>query len=259
MENLSQLFISITPIIFLILTFLIFSIFRLFRPIMKYFKFTEARKQFITRYLPVSELIIWIIFLGGMSQYYYYKEYPLLLAPAIIFTAILFFLAWFALKDVIAGIVTKTSGHIKVHDIITVSGFTGRVIQLSYTHLLVEDNSGKVFTIPYSTINPSTIVRHSSSQTLLPHTFLFACNNNGTDAAKITEQLKKEILILPWASQKKEPRIVILEETDKTITFRITIFSVDESFLWKTSKWLEERFSGRVVSETEENLLLYNQ
>jgi small-conductance mechanosensitive channel len=236
-------------IIFLFTALFILLFFRLIKYMIQFVRLSQHNTGLAKKYLPVVELATWIIFFTWAIQYLYNRGYLVTIVPLMIFIIIVLYLAWYILKDLIAGIVFKTSNTLAINDHITVAGVSGKVIEIGQNIMKIEHESGRIISIPYSKIAGEIIQMNFPSQSLLSHSFLFRMEliYETEQVFEIIEKLRITILSLPWASQKKEPMIIIKAEGPNDILFAITVFSLDNGYFTRIEKFLEKEFNGRVI------------
>jgi hypothetical protein len=236
---------QITLIIFILSGIVLFALFRLIHFILQYIGMERRQSELIFNILPVAELICWIIWLLWSIQYFYSYGQLILVFPVILLIMIVLFLSWYALKDLTAGIIFKTGKIHQLNDQISVAGISGRISAWGLRTLELEDNNGQMISIPYSRMLGNIISRSYPSQTLLSHNFnLRIKKTRNFDVSAFEMELRHVILTLPWSSQTKEPRINVLEDTEASMAYNITIYSLDETYLKKTETVLLERFKG---------------
>lgn len=235
-------------IVFLLAGLFVFVSFRLFKYLMQFFRLPVKQTEIAGRYLPVAELVTWIIYLLWSIQYLYNRGQLITLIPLIIFIILILYLAWFALKDVTAGVIFKTGKTHQINDHISVASITGKIAAMGLRNIEIEDYSGRIVSVPYSKIVGNVMLRAYPSQSLLSHNFKMQLElSPDTDVFQATEKIRNAILILPWSSQKKEPKVNAEEETENLAIFNITIFSLDEVYFKKTEKYLEKELGGKVL------------
>jgi hypothetical protein len=249
MENFSSGIYPVAILVFLSVAVLILAFFKMVRFLMPYTKFTQSQTGTIVRLMPVAELAAWMIYLIWAMQYLGVRGYLATLFPVIVFIIVILYLAWYGLKDIIAGIVFKSSYDLHINDHISVQGISGKVMAIMHTRLELEENSGQIISIPYSKIAGNLIFRNYPSQTMLSHHFKLevALPESHRNIFDLTEKIRIAILAMPWASQKRSPKISVEEEQPETIIFAITIFSIDESYFSRMEKILEKEFRGKVL------------
>jgi small-conductance mechanosensitive channel len=242
---------SFSVLLFLFLALFIFTGFRLFKYLLRFLRLSRDKVLIIDKYLPVSEMIVWGLFFIWAIQFLYNKGYLLALMPAIVLIIILLYLSWFGLKDIIAGLVFKTSNQLQINDHITITepDIAGKIISIRRTFLELEDESGRVILIPFSKIAGTIIFKNSPSHSLLSHSFKLKVVSSDTesDSSVLAEKIKAFILVLPWTSQKKLPKISIDEDSDGIIVFSLTIYTPDEVYFAQTEKQLAKEFAGKII------------
>jgi len=235
-------------LVFLMVGALIFIFFRLFSYMMQFVRLPIHQVEFFNKYLPVAELIVWIIFLLWSIQYLGSRGQLITLVPFLVFIILILYLAWYSLKDITTGVIFKTGKTHHINDHISVAGITGRITAMGMRNIEIEDYSGQIVTIPYSKIVGNIMLKSYPSQSLLSHNFrMKIAANENTDIFRTIDNMHISILTLPWSSQKKEPKISIELETDQYYTLSITIFSLDESYFKRTEKYLQEQYKGTVI------------
>jgi len=242
---------SFSVLLFIFLALFIFVGFRLFKFFLRFLRLSRQKVVLINRYLPVTELTVWSLFFIWAIQFLYNKGYLLVFLPAVVFFIIIIYLSWFALKDMIAGVIFKTANQLQINDHITIAdtGISGKVLAISRTSLEVEEDTGRLVTIPYSRITGNIIFKNSPSQSLLSHSFSMkiATDKLETDVFDMVGKIKTFVLALPWSSQKKQPKISIDEESDEFIILSLTIYSLDQNYFTQTEKLLTQEFGLKIL------------
>jgi hypothetical protein len=253
MDNFNSGIYPLSMLLIIFSALLIMVFFRLFKYLLQFMHLTREKSNLVIQYLPLTELIVWTLYLSWAIHYLYVRGFLVTLAPLIIFAVIILYLAWYALKDIIAGIVFKTVNEVNLHDFISVAGISGKITAMKHTSLEIEDNSGQIISIPYSRITGNLLMRHFPSQSILSHNFRFRTSYRDLPDGvfDLMENLRLTILSFPWSSQKKPPKIVIEEENSKDILFNITVFSLEESYFTRMEKFLEKEFKGKIERPKE--------
>jgi hypothetical protein len=249
MEAFNSEIYPVAILLFLFVALFIIVFFRLVKYLIPFLRLHSSKAKFAKKYLPVSELAVWILFLTWSTQYLFNRGYILAWIPLLIFILIILYLAWFGLKDIIAGIIFKTAHTLKINDYINVVGITGKVTAIKQSTIEIEDQTGRIVSIPFSRITGNILQQQYPSQSLLSHNFSIRIPNPNLSQGvfKLIEKLRITILTLPWASQKKEPKIIIEEEYTEDILFNITVFSLDERYFPMIEKHLERKYNGKIL------------
>ncbi len=158
------------------------------------------------------------------------------------------YLIWYALRDITAGIIFKTSGRFEINDTISLGNVKGKIIEMGQRNLIIENLLGQIISIPYTKVDGNMITKSSPSQSLLSHNFLFQLSiEEEKDVFKLIQNLHADILLLPWSSQKKEPIIRIYDEIDGKVILAITIYCLEEINFKKTENFLSDTYHGKVL------------
>jgi small-conductance mechanosensitive channel len=249
METFSTGVYPVAVLVVLITAVFIIAIFRILKFIIPYIKLTHSQSELVLKNLPFAELVAWSIYLIWAIQYLAVRSYLVTVFPLMIFVIIILYLAWYGLKDIIAGIVFNASYSLQINDQIIVMGISGKVMAILHTRIELEDNSGQIISIPYSKLAGDVVFRNYPSQSNLSYHFKLEIPAPGSpgDIFEVMEKIRITLLALPWTSQKKPPKIAIEEENNESVLLGITIFSIDESYFPRIEKVLENEFGGKVI------------
>lgn len=249
MEVFSQGVYPFSVFVVVMLALVIFTGFRLFKYLIQFIRLSQEKAAVVTKFLPAAELAVWSLFFLWSIQFLFARGYLISIIPLLLFIIVILYLTWFGLKDIMAGIIFKTTAQLHINDHLSISGITGKVTSIGYSGIQLEDYSGRVVHVPFSRIVGNIWQKQYPSQSLLSHNFLMRIplDDDINDLFKVMEKLRTTILAFPWSSQKKEPKIAIQDENPREVLFNITIFSLDEAYFVRTEKLLEKEFKGRVV------------
>lgn len=228
----------------------IFAVFRAFRYLLQYFRLPRNLVELIEKYMPAVELTIWLLFLIWSIHFFYAKRLLITFIPLLVLLSLVLYLVWFALRDITAGIIFKTSGRFQVNDTISLGEVKGRIVGMGQRNLLIENLSGQIVSIPYTRVDGNIITKSSPSQSLLSHNFNFRLLvPENMDAFQLVQNVQSELLLLPWSSQKKEPKVRISEENEREVTLVITIYCLEEMYFKKTENFLTGTYQGKVLPD----------
>ena len=226
----------------------IFALFRVFRYLLQYFRLPRNFVELIEKYLPAVELTIWLLFLTWSAHFFYSKKLLITFIPLLVLFSLVLYLIWYALRDITAGIIFKTSGRFEINDTISLGNVKGKIIEMGQRNLIIENLLGQIISIPYTKVDGNMITKSSPSQSLLSHNFLFQLSiEEEKDVFKLIQNLHADILLLPWSSQKKEPIIRIYDEIDGKVILAITIYCLEEINFKKTENFLSDTYHGKVL------------
>jgi len=131
---------------------------------------------------------------------------------------VFFFALWLggdSLRDVISGVLLRTSGCIGLGDRVRLDGLEGRVAALGYRVLTLELSGGDESLIPYSQLSRTAIVRTPHVFGAHRHTFRLP---TGTDA----ERVRQTVLLCHWSSVSRQP---VIEPGDDGLD--VTVFALE--------------------------------
>lgn len=236
---------SLSIVWVLVVAALIIALFRLLRNLLPYTGIESENRETIKRYLPVAELASWALFLIWSIQFLFNRGFLLSIIPVLVFVIIVLYLAWYGLKDIMAGILFKAGSYFQINDYVDVAGISGKVTALKQRVIEIEDSAGRTVVIPYSQITGRIFLKHYPSHSVLSHSFhlRIPTANITNGLIPFIQRIRITILTLPWASHKKEPRIHIEQETPQEVLFNITIYSLDEKYFAMTERFLENEFT----------------
>ncbi len=224
--------------LFLVLTagiFIILYLFRIIIPLISHRIFNINR---VRKYFTIVEGIIWFVYLLT-SAVFFLKHNIVFSALLFIFLSLLFY--WysrFAFRDFVAGLVFKSENQFLISDVIEVGEIRGEIKKFHYRNIEIETEKGKLILIPYSALLGITGSPRNISDTVLNYSFEITIPGK-QPFYKITENLKKYIYSLPWATLKNEPKIQLVKEIDNNFLVKITIFSFDETYFQNMRKRIE--------------------
>lgn len=147
-------------------------------------------------------------------------------------TAVFVMFFWWGfvlLRDTFAGLMFKWTKSVCVGDVIHADKFEGRVVALKIRHLELETSNAKIVCIPYTLLTSQPIVKTNHTQLSRCHTFRLEIDKN-QEISTLIEQITTCAVQSPWASITDEPRIALVQETDKTYTLDVTVFSIAERY-----------------------------
>ena len=238
---------GLTFSIFVILKFMLFAgiIFLVFRTapytIPVIFKKISIIKL-ILKYLPFLEVIVWIIFsIWAFSSFLVQNQY-FAIALFIIVLIISIWASRLFLKDYIAGIIIKSNSDINIGEFITVSEYYGQIKKFNFRTIEIELENNKVIFFPYSKILNLEIIKEQKAESLIGYTFILNLSKSD-EPNKIILKLRESILFSPWASLKKDPVIKLLNETNSSYIFELTVYAINREMNINIENYLKEKYS----------------
>ncbi len=226
---------------FLLLGILLFIIMRAIQFLVYIFMRKKELKKIYDFYFPIAELIIWLFFIIWQLQVFLQKNLVFAFGLGLFLFIILFSLYQFALKEMLAGIVFKSSGRFSLNDVILIDEFGGKIKKFRTQSVEVETKTGKIVFIPYSKLTGSINIKSHPGETITRHSFKLKTDKNKS-LTQWREILRISILQLPWSSIKKQPQIKAIAEEENFFTFDITIYALERAYFYKIENYLKKKY-----------------
>lgn len=233
---------------YLLISLLIFVIFRFLRIAIKSGVFKFAKYKAIDKYIPIIELITWVLFLIWTVSASMATNQIFAISGLLILLYISFWISNFVLKGFVAGMVFRFSGKFRINEAIKLGEYSGRIMRFRNQSLEIETDKGEIIYLPYTKLLAHTNIKADNAETIRSHSFSLNLPNNQQPDEQI-QQLRASILQLPWASVKKMPQIAVVEQTTKNTKYKITVFSIEREYFHKIEDYLNQRF----LPQTDKN------
>lgn len=147
--------------------------------------------------LPLIELLAWITYLfwGALILFGNHVYYDLIVVVMAIL--IIFGLAWFVFRDILAGVLLKTEKSLEPGQLIKTPIVEGKVKKTGTRFLELINDKGETVKVPYSRLSNELIIIPPENEDSLPHqlVLLIASENQ---AEKFKEQVIENLLAMPW-------------------------------------------------------------
>ena len=228
--------------IFLFFCLVLFFTFRLINYVLPLIPFRRGIKKPVLKYLPVFELLVWLLFLIWAVQFFIKYHYWYAIGLFVIIFIILIWVSWFVLKDIIAGIIFRTSENFSVNESIVLKGYSGKIVKFKSRSLELETDSGEHINIPYNIVLSEVVSKSNPAEMIKGHTFKINLSKKSALLQSI-ENIKTDILNLPWISVKKVPSIKTVDETNEEFVLEITVYSLEKEYFVKIENFIKEKYS----------------
>jgi len=231
-------------ILYVVISLVILAGFRVLSLLSKYM-LNKNRKIFVGKYLPAVESIFWMVYLvlsinifinrgGGLNSVW---------VLCVLIILILLF-SWYAFRDIVSGVVWKTNKRFKVNDSIKVGEFQGKIKEFHHRNLEIITENEESILIPYTKILQTIIIKSNPTEMILSYSFGITTNKD-KPSNEIIQDIRFEILNLPWSSAKTEPKIKPIKEDKTSYAFDITIYSMDKDYFYKIENIIKGKFEEK--------------
>lgn len=134
--------------------------------------------------------------------------------------------AWFLLRDVVAGIIFRLQHDLRANQSVQVADRAGRLLRLGATTLVLESTTGEQLKIPYTQLINQTVVRNEASDVVQSFDFLLQVPKT-LSKDRWLRTLPEQVLLLPWASAQRRPVVQWQSEGPETHTFELRVHSLN--------------------------------
>ena len=212
---------------FLFLGVLLFVFFRLLARFAKKADMRTSYRTWLRRFIPPTEGIVWFIFILIALNRLTAASIWSSLAIVLICLIALIWISWFALKDIIAGIIIKVEGAIAINDRIQLKEVTGQIKRMGYRIMEMETDTGETVNVPYSKVSGDLQVKSNPGEKMKSHRFeLFSKENEHIAATELIKVIRKVAYNAPWSSLKKAPQVKLIKEKEGHKYFEVIIYAL---------------------------------
>ncbi|MEA3318176.1 MAG: mechanosensitive ion channel [Bacteroidota bacterium] len=227
---------------FLIIVTVLFLFFRLLALVMPIIFRKKQICRLIKKYIPSIELVVWILVLSKTyNKLFLSNKIFAILSLTIVVSIVLYFI-WFALKDLVAGIVFKSTSKIELGENVRIDSYTGEIVKFAYRTLNIETIKGEVIYIPYYKIITSSVIKVNLAEAIKTYSFKLEIAKT-ENIINLIAEIRDAIINLPWSSVKKSPGVYIIEEKSDSVLFDITIYAIEEVYFYNIENYIKEKFA----------------
>jgi small-conductance mechanosensitive channel len=128
---------------------------------------------------------------------------------------------WFALRDLVAGVVLKASLACRVGDQVRVFDNEGRIERMGLGALTIETREGEQAVIPYRLLTHGTIHKTPIIEGSVLYVFQLKANPHAS-ASEVRKVIMERALISHWSSVVRQPRVKALGDGN----YEVTVFAL---------------------------------
>lgn len=180
------------------------------------------RREALTRAFPLVAAaigVLYLLFAAGLVFERYPQHFPIAVA---VILGVTIAASWFAVKDLVSGIVLRAGRVLRVGDRVRAGALEGRVLRMGHRVLVVETARGEEAIVPYSALAREAVVRAPLGARVVPHTFtLVTARDLSVPETKAT--IREAALVCHWAALGRDPEVVPLDGD----RFEVTIYALD--------------------------------
>jgi len=220
---------------------ILFALLRVAEKTLPYLIEKYENKKGFKRYFTIVEIFIWISFtifviqkLSDSNQIYSFGMFILLMLVGI-------WMFWFYLRDYISGGLFKLNRKFEINDTVQINDYQGKIIALGKHRLELESESGEIIYIPYNQLSNAIIIKLNPGEKVLSHSFTMSTLHN-KKPNDIIQDIRYEILSLPWSSIKKEPSVQLIHEDQENLVFEVVVYTPKKDYLFQMEQSIRSKF-----------------
>jgi len=194
--------------------------------------------------LSVISFVIWIIYAFWLAHVYFsgYSTYPFLILSFFILLAAL--LAWFVLRDIVAGLVFSIRRQFSLNHRISFGDITGKIISMGITRMVVRTDSGDAASIPYSRLS-SEVVCERAEDTASDYYRINLKLEKTEPPDQLQSSITREVLCSPWASFGTAPIVRLKGEDGSGRDFEVLFQSLNSQHAARVERALRSWAKSR--------------
>jgi small-conductance mechanosensitive channel len=202
---------------------------------------SRPRRATAMRWLPAVQLVFGIAVLVLVAIYTLGRTHALVVAAAA--TTLVGAAAWFAIRDIIAGVVLRAEHDLSPGSLIRADDAVGRVHRAGPRSVAIETADGQRVRVPWSRLGsrPLSVTRPRESGGALHFTVTLPRRSGSRDDIA---RIRAAALHAFFASARREPHIRLAGEDDRSRIYEVTIHAADPAFL----PAIEEAVSAHLAS-----------
>ncbi len=235
----------------ILLAAVLFILFRIIRWLLSVTVFKKNNKEFIRRYSSAVELIAWTGFLFWAVSFVWDDNRYYAIGLLVLLFGLSFWILWLSVRDFLAGAVFKITHNLHISDGVKIGDYSGKIVNLTPTHLIMETETSEMIHLPYSKLTGLPVIKSHPAEAIFNHTFRIVVPGE-KDIQETMDQIYKELINLPWSSLKKEPQIKSPGATENGYIIEITAFSINKEYFPEIEKAIKRKYD---ITENEKTAI----
>lgn len=202
-------------------------------------------KDFLERTWAVGEFIVWVLFLIASTRHIILNPLHSYYVIIVLVLVLLIWIAWFALRDLVAGIILKLEGSVGLNEKVIINNISGNITKLSYLSLMLETDTGQKVSLPYHLVKNKEKIKDTVNNVIHKVSLKLKIDKQFT-ATQIQEKLQKYILNSPWIVPTQTPIIFLEKENMDSYQFNITIFLLNKKYILKFKEVIASKIDSLI-------------
>lgn len=244
MESLGIHFSNFELLVAVLVALLLFVVLRLAEKMIPFLIKNYQKKRNFKRYFAIVEIFIWVFFNVSLIQKFSDSNQIYSLGMFVLLMIVGFWMLWFYLKNVISGSVFKLNRKFEIGDTIQVNEYQGKIITMGNQRLELESETGEIIFIPYTQLADAVIIKLYHGEMVLSHSFTMSTDVD-KKTADIQDDIRYEILSMPWASIKKAPQIDLIHKNKEHYVFEVVLYALEKKYFFNMEQGIKDKFEKK--------------
>lgn len=179
-----------------------------------------------TKILP---FLIWITFVITALMLIFQSFFPLFLILGFLLISTCFWVFWFIIQDLVAGMIFKWHQDFQTgHEIKINQTLSGSIAQLGWLGLYLNQEQDHRLRIPYHKIVETVVISNFRQESVFQHRFSVSIQADKTHEAE--QSLHKALLLTPGLCLKRKPEIHLLQTVENEHIFEVLIHMLGSQY-----------------------------
>lgn len=174
----------------------VFLFFRLAPRFLYLLRFSRRYNSFILRWIPFIELLVWLGIAISAASWFATSSIVLFVIFSLLAIIIVLWIAWYYLRDLIAGIMIRREGFIKTGENVAIGEARGKIVAMGLQGLQLETGKEEVIFIPYPQISSQSIRKTNIQRHRQAHMFSIKLSGD-ISAIMARKKILRAILLAP--------------------------------------------------------------
>jgi small-conductance mechanosensitive channel len=234
----------------IVFSIFVFSLFRLINYALNHIKNKSTTLKLVAKNILLVELFTWILFLIWAANSARNRNPILSLSITGILLFILFWVSYFGLKNIIAGVFFRYQENYAIGDHYQNNEYSGRIINFKLFALRLESKEGQIISIPYGKLVNKVSTHQEVGKTITAYTFELNTSKE-KEIQEVTQEIKSILLSMAWISTHRTPEIHQLKTSESAYHFSISLFAINNDYALKTEQLLKSKFTPSPINKAE--------
>ena len=180
---------------------------RAFGAVARLLPMSRSAQQKVHAWLPVVGVTVIVLYVGVVIDWLLGGSMRWLVPMLIVIVPVA--ASWGAIRDMVDGLVVRSSDTYRIGDYLELDGLEGRVSDLGWRYLVLETRDSTVATVPYSRLAAAIVQRAPRAEHAHFHTFRIDCPDV-LPIPEVKRAIHRALLLSPWCLYKRAPEVRVV-------------------------------------------------